>query len=344
MTITFSVIIPTRNGAQYIAAALESVLKQTYPPVQVIVLESGSTDRTLELVTGYDDPRVQVYSSPDRLGIEGNWARIMRLELDGYMTILGHDDVLYPNFCEEIARLIRAEPDASLYGTHFHFMDAESNVRRACVPIPYRESAAEFMLARHHFQRDSNATGYVMRAADYRQVGGFPPFPQLLYADDITWYRLSKLAYKVCSPAIAFAFRQHTGNASHQASVENWYHAARGYYQALAEAGYMSDPIHRQAARQFIEFGVNGQMHHWLVNLIAANDPAQIAHYHAVKKQLLTAHNQTPMFTIYDKPTRLYESVLALPEPVRKIGLRLIRSVRALRRWRRRQRATALNH
>ena len=344
MAITFSVIIPTRNGERYIGAAVESALNQMMADVNVIVLESGSTDRTLDIVRDYDDPRLQVLSASQSLDMAGNWARIVDLGLNGYMTILGHDDVLYPNFFEAIARLIQAEPGASLYCTHFHFMDAASNVLRSCVPIPYIESAESFMLARHQFKRDSNATGYVMRAADYCRIGGVPPFPQLIYADDIAWYRLSKLAYKVCSPEIACAFRMHDTNASHLVGVEQWYWAAKAYMLALDEAGYMSDPIRRSAARRFVEFGFNGHAHNELVKLIESGDSAQMAQYRTIKARILADYAEQPLFTVYDRPSWVYERVFALPGLVRKLCLVLIRMVRALRRWVRRQHDTAMSH
>lgn len=260
------------------------------------------------------------------------------------MTILGHDDVLYPHFLEEIARLIAAEPDASLYCTHFHFIDAAGEVRRPCVPVPYQESADEFLFARHRFQRDSNATGYVMRADDYRQIGGFPPFPHYMYADDITWYRLSKLAYKVCSPAIAFGFRQHATNASVLVGVEPLYQAATMYWQALDGVGHTTDPAQRVAARRFLSVSFAGHYHRTLVRLIESGDPAQREAYHATKARILADHADHPIFTVYDVPSRIYETVAGLPGPVRKILLRVIRAVRYLRRWLRRQRRDALNH
>src|SRR5690606_31492771 len=104
----FSIIIPTRNGQRYIAETLRSALAQTYPRYAVIVLESGSDDRTVEIVQSFSSERVTLLSEPAPLSIEENWARILALDLEGYLTILGHDDILYPGFLETIAGLIEA--------------------------------------------------------------------------------------------------------------------------------------------------------------------------------------------------------------------------------------------
>lgn len=50
-----SVIIPCYNGQQYISEAIDSVLRQTYPNVEVIVVNDGSTDRSAEILSGYGD-------------------------------------------------------------------------------------------------------------------------------------------------------------------------------------------------------------------------------------------------------------------------------------------------
>jgi len=55
-----SVIIPTYNSSQLIAYTLESILLQKYPDYEVIVVDAGSTDRTLEVAQGYFNPHIRV--------------------------------------------------------------------------------------------------------------------------------------------------------------------------------------------------------------------------------------------------------------------------------------------
>ena len=57
-----SVIIPVYNNAQSISATLESVLEQDYPLFEVVVVDGGSSDRTLEIVKSYHDDRIHIYT------------------------------------------------------------------------------------------------------------------------------------------------------------------------------------------------------------------------------------------------------------------------------------------
>ena len=184
--IEFSIVIPTRDGAATIGRTIMSALAQTYPHFEIIVLESGSTDDTRDVVARFDDERLKLLADDRALDICANWRRILDLDLKPYLTILGHDDLLYPDFLSEIARLIEAQPGASLYHTPFGLIDGADRVIRRCKPFPAWESGESFLRERQRYRRDLFATGYVMRSDDYRRVGGFPPFAGLYYAGSST--------------------------------------------------------------------------------------------------------------------------------------------------------------
>ena len=56
-----SVVMPLFNTAQFLPAALESVLNQTYQNLQVIVVDDCSTDGSAEILASYDDPRLEIF-------------------------------------------------------------------------------------------------------------------------------------------------------------------------------------------------------------------------------------------------------------------------------------------
>src|SRR5205823_3325049 len=107
----------------------------------------------------YPDARLSVFPVASPLGIEDNWKRILELDLSEYMTILGQDDVLYPEFLQEIASLIEANADASLYHTRFDFIDSAGDVIRPSRSAPYAETADEWLRNLHLTRRDSRASG-----------------------------------------------------------------------------------------------------------------------------------------------------------------------------------------
>lgn len=63
-----SIILPARNSADGLPAAIESVLNQTYPYFELIIIDDGSTDTTPGLLAGLTDPRIVVIRHPEQYG------------------------------------------------------------------------------------------------------------------------------------------------------------------------------------------------------------------------------------------------------------------------------------
>ena len=59
-----SVLMPTRNAEAFVAEAVESILRQTVKDFELLVLDGGSTDRTLTILAGFGDPRLRVLAVP----------------------------------------------------------------------------------------------------------------------------------------------------------------------------------------------------------------------------------------------------------------------------------------
>src|SRR4051812_39574481 len=66
-----SVLVPAFNAERYLPEMLDSVVRQTYPRLEVIVVDDASTDRTAEIAESYGSP-VRVVRNPHNLGFDGN--------------------------------------------------------------------------------------------------------------------------------------------------------------------------------------------------------------------------------------------------------------------------------
>jgi len=231
----YTIFLPVKNGGKYLPLCVESILAQTYRDFELVILENQSTDGTalwLQDLEGMDT-RVKVLPSATNLSIEDNWSRILSAPKNKYMTIIGHDDLLEPDFLAEINSLIESEPEANLYLTHFKLIDSAGDLIRYCKPIPKYETAAEFLAARLVGIRDSFGTGYVMRSEHYNQFGGIPSFSHLLYADDALWLNLMNNSIKVTSLRVGFSYRLHAGSISGKPNLEALYNGLNQYLRVL---------------------------------------------------------------------------------------------------------------
>lgn len=206
---SFSVILPVRNGWPYVQECVESILAQTYPDFELIVLDNQSTDNTVPWLKSLADNRIRLHHSSAALPIVASWARAVAVEKREYMTLIGHDDVLDPGFLLTIKRTIDRYPDAKLYQTGFRLIDSVGKTIRGGRPVPERESPAQYLQGRLTYQRDITGTGVVMRSADYDRIGGIPHFERLFFADDALWLSLMRGGYKAFDSTELCGVRMH---------------------------------------------------------------------------------------------------------------------------------------
>lgn len=106
---TVSVIIPTYNRANYIAAAIDSVLAQTYTDYEIIVVDDGSTDDTEARVRAFGNRVEYIWTENGGTGHARNVG--MRAARGRYLTFLDSDDLLYPYALEVETRILDRHPE-----------------------------------------------------------------------------------------------------------------------------------------------------------------------------------------------------------------------------------------
>lgn len=206
----FSIILPVRNGGGYVKECVNSILAQTYREFDLIVLDNCSTDGTREWIESLQHPAIRLYPSAVSLSMEDNWARAATVPKHEFMTLIGHDDLLFPDYLEEMDRLITQHPDASLYQAHFTYIDAGGKLVRHCKPMKAILQADEFLEAEILQTLDSTGTGYMMRSSDYDAAGGISGlYPRLIFADYELWMKLIRKGYMAVTPATCFSYRLH---------------------------------------------------------------------------------------------------------------------------------------
>ena len=93
-----SILIPCHNAEAFVADAIESALGQTHPNVEVVVVDDGSTDRSLEVIRSYDG-RIRWETGPCR-GACAARNRALALSLGEFIQFLDSDDLLLPQKIE----------------------------------------------------------------------------------------------------------------------------------------------------------------------------------------------------------------------------------------------------
>lgn len=205
----FSIVLPVRNGGDYVKDCIHSILNQTYSGFNLIILDNNSSDGTIEWIRNLNQEKIILYTTDTSLTIEQSWARAVTVPKNEFITLIGHDDILHPQYLETMQALIRKYPDASLYQTHFNFIDHTGKKVRSAVQMDEIQDVAGFLKCEFYRTLDSTGTGYMMRSRDYDLLGGIPSYPNLIFADYELWVRLTALSYKATAPQICFSYRVH---------------------------------------------------------------------------------------------------------------------------------------
>ena len=217
----FSIILPVMNGGEYVKDCINSILSQTLTNFNLIVLDNCSTDGTVQWIESINDERIIIYPSITPLSIEENWGRILSVTKNEYITLIGHDDILMPDYLKIMDILINKFPDASLYQTHFSYIDAKGKSIRNCKPMKEIESGPQFLQSILQSRIDIVGTGFMMRSKDYDELGGIPTsYPNLLFADFELWLNFAGKNYKATAPVEGFYFRLHQSTTSISSDIK----------------------------------------------------------------------------------------------------------------------------
>ena len=113
-----SVVIPAYNAAPFLTEAVHSILGQTYPHFEIIVIDDASTDGTWAVAQrcAEADRRVRIYRNAQNLGIAGNRNRGVTLARGKYLAWQDADDISMPARLDKQVRLLESQPDVAIVG------------------------------------------------------------------------------------------------------------------------------------------------------------------------------------------------------------------------------------
>ena len=171
-----SVIMPCYNSASFLDEAIASVLNQTFQDLELIVIDDGSTDDTLDIARQNQrkDPRVVVLPLPKNGGSSNARNAGIRIAKGEWLAILDSDDVAMPSRFEEQLRLVDRDRDLVMIGSSSISMDAQG-----------------WPIRRHHYP-----TKHAALLKRLLTMGAFPPHSSMLYKKEVlARLRLFNTAY-----------------------------------------------------------------------------------------------------------------------------------------------------
>ena len=185
---TVSVIIPTHNRRDLLRAAIDSVLAQTYPEIEIIVVDDGSTDDTTEAMAQYIG-RI-VYLRQSNQGVAATRNAGIRAATGEYLTFLDDDDLMLPTKIERQVQLLAARPEAGLVHCRFYHVDRDGNVLDKVGVLPQGQVLKPLLCGNFMW-----AGAPLVRRQCLDQVGMFDEHIPATCADWDMWLRIAQAGY-----------------------------------------------------------------------------------------------------------------------------------------------------
>lgn len=189
-----SIITPTYNHEQFIGQCIESVLAQTYPHWEQIIIDDGSTDKTREIIAQYKDKRIR-YIRQNNVGIwklNETYNKALRCSQGELIAVLEGDDFWPPNKLEKQVYAFEKQEVVLSWGKA-----AITNSKGKTVAVSpksfkwFRNKSKEEILRKLLFQNFIPACTAICRKDALLSIGGFKQPESVPYVDYPTWLELS---------------------------------------------------------------------------------------------------------------------------------------------------------
>lgn len=130
-----SVVMPLYNGMAYLQKTLNSVLTQTYPNVEIVITDGGSTDGSREWLENFNTNHIVKGFLPSGSGAAANWTHACELSQGKYIKLLCQDDLIYPHALEFQVQDLESFPSARIAFAQRDMIDAKGEIlsrKRGC--------------------------------------------------------------------------------------------------------------------------------------------------------------------------------------------------------------------
>jgi glycosyltransferase involved in cell wall biosynthesis len=221
MKVRFSILMPVYNRKEYLRQAIDSVLDQTFTDYELIAVDDGSTDGSIELLESYVD-QIKILQQPHQ-GPEAARNKAAAIAEGEYLAFLDSDDFLFPTALATYDQVIRNfDLPPLVLGTMFFFQDGDvfPDDTTKSHPLELFKFQNYFSKTRPlgDARRSANGMGsIVVRKSVYHEVGGLRNSTAQNFHVEDTHLLLKLGGYGPCifinEPA-TYAYRRHAGNSS----------------------------------------------------------------------------------------------------------------------------------
>lgn len=205
----FSVVIPLYNKELSIKDTIVSVLNQKFKDFELLIINDGSTDKSLDIVKTIKDQRIRIIDQKNQ-GVSSARNTGIQTSLYEFIAFLDGDDIWKDNHLEELYEMYQHFPDASVFVTSFDYSGGRTIFRR--------ERVKEISKVENYFEEAITeniitSSNVLVKKNAFKVVGLFNE--NIKYGEDLDlWYRLAQRFDIIKSTKVTAIYRVDAENRS----------------------------------------------------------------------------------------------------------------------------------
>ncbi len=205
-----TVLMPVYNGEHYLSDAIESILNQTFTEFEFLIIDDGSSDKSLEIIKSYSDPRIRIVQHTENSGLISTLNEGIELASGKYIARMDCDDVSMPERLQKQYDFIELNTDVSVVGSWAWAIDAMGNITGEIKTLSRVSTAA----AELFFTNPMIHSSTFFNRQFVLSIGGYNiNFERA--EDYYLWINVVKNKGKILNlPIFLLKYRDHTSNVS----------------------------------------------------------------------------------------------------------------------------------
>ena len=214
-----SVILPVYNGGKYLKESIDSILNQTFNNYELIIVNDGSTDESLDIIISYKDERIKLINQKNT-GLSKALNNGIKLAKGRYIARMDQDDISNPERFEKQIEFLESYSDYVVVGTWANYISKDGEFLYTS-KIPYKSEDLKKGLP---YICPFVHSSVMMRADALKKVGGYKDVGRYFYQEDILlWIDLSRIGKFYNLPEALQTYRILPSSASRMSKTNHKY-------------------------------------------------------------------------------------------------------------------------
>ena len=273
-----TVLMPVYNAESHLHEAIRSIIKQSFSDFEFLIINDGSTDRSVEIVRSYRDPRINLVHNEKNLGLIATLNRGIHISRGEYIARMDSDDISLPRRFETQVKAMDKHGDWGICGSWVRILGGPDSGTVQCYP-----TKSKYLLCELLFDSPIAHPSIMIRKETIFKSNEYYD-ENFKHAEDYDlWCRLAKITSMSNIPKILLNYRIHGSQTGSKHSAEQKSAANRIRFRQItqldidpSEEEFQTHKIistlrHEKLSENFVDAS-----EHWFMKLITANSKKKI--------------------------------------------------------------------